>query len=237
MVCIWTEDSTGGFNFWKQINKYIFDGKLTVETKESNSGFSDAVNELSDSDINNEYFIFFDYPLDNEALVNEYKDLVKAVNNSPLKNNIHICKIICYEYLLLSFKEITQWTLCNKTNTIQNLNTIMSNIRDYHIDIKSITDENCLEYLYGFKRYSTERVLKSLATAVTDKAYWSSKDFGKCWHCDCSDIETTKYCSKCLHNESPHNNGCSKISYMYKNILVENILQDCGLLDYMQSYT
>ena len=48
-------------------------------------------------------------------------------------------------------------------------------------------DEKTLQYLAGFKRYSTERVMKSLVGELTENEKWSVKGslMGECWYKDC----------------------------------------------------
>ena len=44
-----------------------------------------------------------------------------------------------------------------------------------------------MQYLSGFKRYSTERVMKSLVGELTENEKWSIKGslMGECWYKDC----------------------------------------------------
>ena len=44
-----------------------------------------------------------------------------------------------------------------------------------------------LQYIAGFKRYSTERVMKSLVGEFTQNEKWSVKGalMGECWYKDC----------------------------------------------------
>ena len=57
-----------------------------------------------------------------------------------------------------------------------------------------------LQYLVGFKRYSTERVMKSLVGEFTQNEKWSVKGslMGECWYKDC-----------CV-SEHPDNLRCGK---------------------------
>ena len=63
-----------------------------------------------------------------------------------------------------------------------------------------IDDKNTLRYLSGFKRYSTERVMKSLAGELTANEKWSIKgsSMGECWYKDCciSDYPNSIRCGK-----------------------------------------
>jgi hypothetical protein len=60
-------------------------------------------------------------------------------------------------------------------------------IENHRIDLSKIKDENTLQFLAGFKRYSTERVMKSLVGEFTQNEKWSVKGslMGECWYKDC----------------------------------------------------
>lgn len=66
--------------------------------------------------------------------------------------------------------------------------------------MSKIDDEKTLQYLAGFKRYSTERVMKSLAGEFTQNEKWSVKGalMGECWYKDCcvSDYPDDPRCGK-----------------------------------------
>ena len=53
--------------------------------------------------------------------------------------------------------------------------------------MSKINDEKTLQYIAGFKRYSTERVMKSLVGEFTQNEKWSVKGslMGECWYKDC----------------------------------------------------
>ncbi|MFR7831606.1 MAG: hypothetical protein ACLU3F_09695 [Blautia wexlerae] len=55
------------------------------------------------------------------------------------------------------------------------------------INLSKIDDEKTLQYIAGFKRYSTERVMKSLAGEFTQNEKWSVKGtlMGECWYKNC----------------------------------------------------
>jgi hypothetical protein len=63
-----------------------------------------------------------------------------------------------------------------------------------------IRDEKTLKYLSGFKRFSTERVMKSLAGELTENEKWSIRGnlMGECWYQDCcvSDYKNHLRCGK-----------------------------------------
>ena len=63
-----------------------------------------------------------------------------------------------------------------------------------------IAYEKTLQYIAGFKRYSTEHVMKSLVGEFTQNEKWSVKGtiMGECWYKDC-----------CV-SERPDNLRCGK---------------------------
>ena len=51
----------------------------------------------------------------------------------------------------------------------------MAAVEDHRIHLSKIHDEKTLQYVVGFKRYSTERVMKSLLGEFTQNEKWSVK--------------------------------------------------------------
>lgn len=64
---------------------------------------------------------------------------------------------------------------------------ILAAIEDHRIDLSKIENQTTMQYLSGFKRYSTERVMKSLVGEFTQNEKWSVKGplMGECWYKDC----------------------------------------------------
>lgn len=63
----------------------------------------------------------------------------------------------------------------------------MGAVENHRIDLSRIDDEKTLQYIAGFKRYSTERVMKSLVGEFTQNEKWSVKGtlMGESWYKDC----------------------------------------------------
>ena len=93
MRYLWTEDIGAGLHFWKLANQLFFDNELVVESKGSNQGLLDAVIDL---DIKNddEYYVAFDYIVDNQDIRNKYRVLKSIANKSEGK--IVILDMICF---------------------------------------------------------------------------------------------------------------------------------------------
>ena len=184
MKYLWTEDTGAGLHFWKLINQIFFDNELAIESKGSNQGMLDA---LSDLEIKkgDEYYIAFDYVVDNQDIRNKYRMLKSIAEKSEGK--IVILDMICFEYLILAFDKLVAWTGTGKADKIKIRDDILSAIEDHRINLSKIDDEKTLQYLAGFKRYSTERVMKSLVGELTENEKWSVKGslMGECWYKDC----------------------------------------------------
>lgn len=81
----------------------------------------------------------------------------------------------------------TEDTGAGKIDKIQIREEILSAIENHKINLEKIKNEKTLKYLTGFKRYSTERVMKSLAGELTENEKWSIRGnlMGECWYQDC----------------------------------------------------
>ena len=184
MKYLWTEDTGAGLHFWKLVNQLFFENELVIESKESNQGILDALSNLKIKE-ENQYYIAFDYVVDNQDIRNKYRLLKSMVEKSEGK--IIILDIICFEHLILAFDNLVQWTGTGKADKLRFRENILSVIEDHRINLAKIDDEKTLQYIAGFKRYSTERVMKSLVGEFTQNEKWSVKGslMGECWYKDC----------------------------------------------------
>lgn len=184
MRYLWTEDTSAGLHFWKLVNQLFFDDALVVESKGSNQGLLDAVLDLETKD-GNKYYIAFDYVVDNQDIRNKYRVLKSIEEKSGGK--IIILDLICFEYLILAFDKLVEWTGTGKIEKIKIREEILAAVENHRIDLSKIDDEKTLQYIAGFKRYSTERVMKSLVGEFTQNEKWSVKGalMGDCWYRDC----------------------------------------------------
>jgi len=94
MKYLWTEDTRAGLHFWKLVNQLFFDAALVIESKESNQGILDALSELKMKE-DDEYYIVFDYVVDNQDIRNKYRLLKSIADNAEGK--IIILDMICFE--------------------------------------------------------------------------------------------------------------------------------------------
>lgn len=184
MKYLWTEDTGAGLHFWKLVNQLFFDNALVVESKESNQGILYSLTLLNAKE-EDEYYIAFDYVPDNQDIRNKYRQLKQLVEKSEAK--IIILDMICFEYFIVAFDKLVSWTGTGKTDKIKMREDILAAIEDHRIDLSKIENQTTMQYLSGFKRYSTERVMKSLVGEFTQNEKWSVKGqlMGECWYKDC----------------------------------------------------
>jgi len=197
MRYLWTEDTGAGLHFWKLVNQLFFNDALVIESKGSNQGLLDALSEI-DMKEDDKYYIAFDYVVDNQDIRNKYRMLKSIADKSEGK--IIILDMICFEYLILAFDKLVEWTGTGKRDKIKIREEVLSAIENHRINLSKIGDEKTLQYLASFKRYSTERVMKSLVGEFTQNEKWSVKGslMGECWYKDC-----------CV-SEHPNNLRCGK---------------------------
>ena len=170
MKYLWTEDTGAGLHFWQLVNQLFFEGKLIVESKESNQGILDAIYQLQ-PDTGDIYYIVFDYVVDNQDIRNKYRILRSFADRSA--SHVIILDMICFEYLILAFDQLISWTGTGKKDKIAMREEILAAVENHRINLAEIKDEKTLQYLAGFKRFSTERVMKSLAGELTENEKWS----------------------------------------------------------------
>ena len=101
--------------------------------------------------------------------------------------------MICFEYLILAFDKLVEWTGTGKTDKIKIREKVLGAVENHRIDLSRIDDKKTLQYIAGFKRYSTECVMKSLVGEFTQNEKWSVKGnlMGECWYKDCCVSEHT----------------------------------------------
>lgn len=181
---LWTEDTGAGLHFWKLVSQLFFNNELVVESKGNNQGLLDAVIDL-DIKGDDKYYVAFDYVVDNQDIRNKYRVLKSITDKS--KGKIVILDMICFEYLILAFDKLVVWTGSGKKEKIKIREEVLAAVENHRIDLSKIDDEKTLQYIAGFKKYSTERVMKSLVGEFTQNEKWSVKGtlMGECWYKDC----------------------------------------------------
>ena len=225
MKYLWTEDTGAGLHFWKLVNQLFFDDGLVVESKGSNQGILDA---LSDLELENDdrYYIAFDYVVDNQDIRNKYR-MLKIIEEKS-EGKIIILDMICFEYLILAFETLVEWTGIGKIDKIKIREEVLAAVENHRINLSKINDEKALQYIAGFKRYSTERVMKSLVGEFTQNEKWSVKGelMGECWYRDCC-VSEHPDSLRCGRPEVE--NGDEKIRMLIQSAEVQRVIGKVGL--------
>lgn len=141
MRYLWTEDTGAGLHFWKLVNRLFFDNELVVESKGSNQGLLDALIDLDIKD-EDKYYIAFDYVVDNQDIRNKYRMLKSITDKSEGK--IVILDMICFEYLILAFDKLVEWTGTGKTDKIKIRDKVLAAVENHRIDLSRIDDKKTL---------------------------------------------------------------------------------------------
>ena len=132
MRYLWTEDTGAGFHFWKLVNQLFFDNELVVESKGSNQGLLDAVLDIDIKD-DDSYYVAFDYVVDNQDIRNKYRILKSIADKAEGK--IIILDMICFEYLILAFDKLVEWTGTGKTDKIKIREEVLTAVENHRINI------------------------------------------------------------------------------------------------------
>ena len=132
MRYLWTEDTGAGLHFWKLVNQLFFDNELVVESKGSNQGLLDEVIDLNIK-ADERYYIAFDYVVDNQDIRNKYRMLKSIADKAEGK--IIILDMICFEYLILAFDKLVEWTGTGKTDKIKIREEVLTAVENHRIDL------------------------------------------------------------------------------------------------------
>ena len=225
MKYLWTEDTGAGLHFWKLVNQLFFNDALVVESKESNQGLLDALADI-DMKEDDKYYILFDYVVDNQDIRNKYR-MLKTIEEKS-EGKIIILDMICFEYLILALETLVEWTGIGKTDKIKIREEVLAAVENHRINLSKINDEKALQYIAGFKRYSTERVMKSLVGEFTQNEKWSVKGelMGECWYQDCC-VSEHPDSLRCGRPEVE--NGDEKIRMLIQSAEVQRVIGKVGL--------
>ena len=134
MRYLWTEDTGAGLHFWKLVNQLFFDNELVVESKWSNQGLLDALIDLDIKD-DDKYYIAFDYVVDNQDIRNKYR-VLKAIEKSS-EGRLIILDMICFEYLILVFDKLVEWTGTGKVDKIKIREEVLAAVENHRISMEN----------------------------------------------------------------------------------------------------
>lgn len=189
---LWIEDrkEKSGYIFWQTFMEQLCP-EIVVESKKNNSELVKAVKALEDNE--NRYIIVFDNSFDNLQAVMEQKLLRKY---AKVKNNVFLLDIICFEYILLEFKDLIEWIyatedefLTRRKNEIVAREKLVKTIQKGELDYKNIRE--ILEYNKNIDNYNIEQLSARILFDLTRNTGFevSKSNIGECWIKSCCEWE------------------------------------------------
>lgn len=189
---LWIEDrkNKSGYIFWQTILGQLCP-EIVLESKQNNSELVKAVKALEDSE--NRYIVVFDNSFDNLQVAMEQKMLRKYAGD---KENVILMDIICFEYILLEFKELIEWIYapddeflvkCKKAITARE--KLVKTIQNGEINYKDIRE--IIEYNENVDNYNVEQLSAGILFDLTRNTGFevSKGSVGECWIKSCCEWE------------------------------------------------
>lgn len=185
---LWVEDREGkaSYIFWSIFLEQLFP-RMKVESKKNSSELVKAVKNLEDTE--SKYIIVFDNSFDNLQAVMERKRLKKYVDE---KKNVVLLDIICFEYILLSFKSLIAWIyapndefLEKRAGAIQARKKLLDSIESGNMSYKEIRE--VMEYDKNIVGHNIEQIAAKLLFDLTRNTGFevSKGSIGECWVKSC----------------------------------------------------
>lgn len=201
----WIEDrkDKAGYIFWVNLMKWLCP-EVIVESKKNSSELVKAVKALKDVD--NKYVIVLDNSFDNPQAVMEMKLLKHYVRE---KGNVLLMDIICFEYILLEFKDLIRWIYASDDVFLKKrkdiiiardkfVNAVNSGATDYK-DIQEM-----VEYDKHIEEHNVEQLAAKLLFELTRNTGFevSKGTIGDCWIKSCCEKENREADDICGLDES-----------------------------------
>ena len=189
---LWIEDrkNKSGYIFWQTLLGQLCP-EIVLESKQNNSELVKAVKALEDSE--NRYIVVFDNSFDNLQVAMEQKMLKKYAGD---KENVVLMDIICFEYILLEFKELIEWIyapddefLVKREKAITAREKLVKTIQSGEINYKDIRE--IIEYNENVDNYNVEQLSARILFDLTRNTGFevSKGSVGECWIKSCCEWE------------------------------------------------
>jgi hypothetical protein len=228
---LWIEDRKGksSYTFWKIFMKQLCP-EVLVESKKNNSELVKAVKGLEDT--KNKYIIIFDNSFDNPQVAMEQKMLRQYADK---KDNVLMMDIICFEYLLLEFKDLISWIyapddefLTKRIKAITAREKLVSMIEANELNYKDIKE--IIDYNESVDSYNIEQLSAKILFDLTRNTGFevSKGSIGECWVNSCCEWQNRMEDDICgLDNGRLSVN--EKMKQIYKGTCLATELQNVGL--------
>lgn len=185
---LWIEDRKGkaSYIFWNSLLEQLRP-EVEVVSKKNNSELVKAVKNLEDTD--NRYVIVFDNSFDNLQVAMERRLMKQYVDK---KENVVLMDIICFEYILLEFRNLIDWLyapddefLKKRAGAVSAREKLVSSIDSETMNYKNIKE--IVEYDERIGEYNIEQLSAKLLFDLTRNTGFevSKGKIGECWIKSC----------------------------------------------------
>lgn len=187
-IFLWIEDrkDKSSYIFWKTFLDQLYPD-IMVESKKNSSELVKAVKNIEST--HNRYVIVFDNSFDNLQAVAEKKLLKQYADK---KENVILMDIICFEYLLLEFKELIHWIyapddefLIKRARAISAREKLVQSIENGNMNYKDMKE--IVEYDEYIDEHNIEQLSAKLLFDLTRNTGFevSKSRIGDCWVKSC----------------------------------------------------
>lgn len=113
MIHIWHEDSTNSSTqqFWEFLrNNNVSEVLNDADIKgfNGNENLQAYIEEEAEFNVNDTYYIFMDYVLDNEWALKTWMNTMEFLRGQKL-NNVKLIKLNCFEFMIIDFTYFIEW--------------------------------------------------------------------------------------------------------------------------------
>lgn len=231
-IYLWIEDREGkaGYLFWDTFLKYLYPN-IVVESKKNSSGLLKAVKGL-DND-RNRYVIVFDNSFDNTQAVMERKLLKQYADK---RTNIVLMDIICFEYILLEFKNLIDWIyapddefLKKRAKVISARESLIGTIENGNINYKDIKE--IIDYDDHIDEHNIEQLSAKLLFDLTRNTGFeiSKGRIGDCWIKSCCEWKNRMDDDICGLDHSGRLSVQDKMKSIYEGTCLKKQFHKAGL--------
>lgn len=228
---LWIEDRKGksSYIFWQTLIGQMCP-EIEVESKKNNSELVKAVKTLEDTE--NRYIVVFDNSFDNLQIAMEQKLLRKY---AKAKNNILLMNIICFEYILLEFKDLIEWIyasddefLTKRKKAIAAREKLVNTIQKGELNYKDIRE--IVEYNENIDNYNVEQLSAKILFDLTRNTGFEvfKGSIGECWIKSCCEWEKRMQDDIC-GLDADRLNIRAKMERIFKGTSLFVQFQDIGL--------
>lgn len=228
---LWIEDKKekASYIFWESLLKELCPDVVVV-SKKNNSELVKAVKNLDDS--SNKYVIVFDNSFDNLQVTMELKLLKQYADK---KENVVLMDIICFEYILLEFKNLIEWIYAaddeyrkKRAGAIAAREKLIGSINSRNMNYKNIKEIIAYENRIG--KHNIEQLAAKLLFDLTRNTGFevSKGNIGDCWIkscCEWTDREEDDICGLDYSRLSVHH----KMKSIYEGTCLKEQFRSVGL--------